>query len=423
MVVNVNESGVNVPNGYEPDDVARWVDEPNKGVDRTEFARDRARVMHSSALRRLGVKTQVMQAGIDDFPRTRLTHSLECAQVGRELGAALGCDPDVVDAACLAHDLGHPPFGHNGESMLNELAADIGGFEGNAQSFRLLTRLEPKAFSPADGPRPNSTIGLNLTRAALDAASKYPWARRAGTTKFGVYDDDVDIFTWVRNGRTDDSTCFEAQVMDWSDDVSYCVHDIEDGIYGGHLDVNILTSATGRQEVIEIAQKWYGSQFETDGLDEALTRLADLPSWPASYDGTMQSMAKLKNLTSTLVGRFCLAAQSATREQYGHQPHSRYSAELVVPSDARYEVTALKALSARFVMNREGVDDLYVHQRQLIADLVGVLYTDPEQYLDAFHKALWLDAATPQAAARVVIDHVASLTDVSIGHWHATLCQ
>jgi dGTPase len=94
-----------------------------------------------------------------------------------------------------------------------------------------------------------------------------------------------------------------------------------------------------------------------------------------------------------------------------------------VPSESRYEVTALKALSARFVMNREGVDDIYAHQRQLIADLVGVLNTDPEQYLDAFHKALWLEAATPQARARVVIDHVASLTDVSIGHWHATLCQ
>ena len=114
---------------YTEFDSQRWVNEPNKSVERTEFARDRARVMHSSALRRLGVKTQVMEAGQEDFPRTRLTHSLEVAQVGRELGSALGCDPDLVDTACLSHDLGHPPFGHNGETALNELAKDIGGFE------------------------------------------------------------------------------------------------------------------------------------------------------------------------------------------------------------------------------------------------------------------------------------------------------
>ena len=407
---------------YSQFDSQRWVDEPNKSVERTEFARDRARVMHSSALRRLGVKTQVMEAGQEDFPRTRLTHSLEVAQVGRELGSALGCDPDLVDTACLSHDLGHPPFGHNGETALNELAKDIGGFEGNAQSFRLLTRLEPKAVSPASGPRLGKTIGLNLTRASLDAASKYPWTKQPGEVKFGVYEDDADVFEWVREGVSGNTSCFEAQVMDWSDDVSYCVHDIEDAVFAGHVNIDILKSNSGRSEVVEVAQKWYGSDFAKAELDAALVRVSSLPSWPASFDGTMRSLGELKNLTSTLIGRFCIAAQQATQAEYGQRPLTRYDASLVVPTEARYEVTALKALAARFVMNRVGAEELYARQRQQIQDLVGFLNQDPEANLDRFHTDLWIEAESTEAKFRVVIDQVAALTDVSLVQWHQRSC-
>lgn len=138
--------------GYTSFDEERWAPEPPKSSTRTAFQRDRARLIHSSALRRLGAKSQVLVAGTDDFVRTRLTHTLEVAQIGRQIGASLGCDPDVVDCACLAHDLGHPPFGHNGERVLAEIAEHIGGFEGNAQTLRLLTRLEPKILFP-DGRR------------------------------------------------------------------------------------------------------------------------------------------------------------------------------------------------------------------------------------------------------------------------------
>jgi len=198
---------------YTERDRERWVaeDPAHKRADRDDFARDRARLVHSASLRRLSAKTQVVQPGSDDFVRNRLTHSLEVAQIGREFGAALGCSADLVDTACLAHDLGHPPFGHNGETALDAVATGIGGFEGNAQTLRLLTRLEPKRAHP-DG-RP---AGLNLTRASLDASTKYPWRRGRApqpSAKFGVYDDDLDVFAWFRDGVPEGRRSVEAEVM------------------------------------------------------------------------------------------------------------------------------------------------------------------------------------------------------------------
>ena len=194
---------------YTPSDRERFLDEPAKRPGRTEFARDRARIIHSFALRRLAAKTQVAVPWLSDFPRTRLSHSLECAQVGRELGAALGADPDLMEGACLAHDIGHPPFGHNGEVALDEAAQECGGFEGNAQSFRLLTRIEAKTVDES-----GLSVGLNLTRASLDAASKYPWPRSQDQSsirrkKYGVYDYDLEIFTWMREGAPDPSHSVE----------------------------------------------------------------------------------------------------------------------------------------------------------------------------------------------------------------------
>ncbi|SDD10680.1 dGTPase [Sanguibacter gelidistatuariae] len=412
--------------GYTKADRARWVKEAPKSKSRSPFERDRARIVHSSALRRLGAKTQVLGPESDDFIRTRLTHTLEVAQVGRELGKALGCDPDVVDTACLAHDLGHPPFGHNGERALADLAKDIGGFEGNAQTLRLLTRLEGKVFSD-DG----RGVGLNLTRASLDASVKYPWAYRQGplrldgrpTHKFGVYADDMPVFEWLREGAPDGVKCLEAQVMDLADDISYSVHDVEDGIVGGRFDLAVLAADEERARVIDAVQTWYGHLISPDGLREAIDRLDAAGLLVQGFDGSRRALATLKDTTSSLIGRFAKAAEKATRAQYGDGPLTRYAATLVVPEHTLAEILVLKGLAVAYIMAPREAEPLYIHQRELIADLVEVLGERAPIALEPAFAADWREADDDARRLRIVIDQVASLTDISAAQWHARLVQ
>ncbi|MBC6461296.1 deoxyguanosinetriphosphate triphosphohydrolase [Actinomadura sp. HBU206391] len=399
--------------GYTRDDRARWAPEPAKRRGRTAFERDRARVLHSAALRRLAAKTQVADP-TDDFLRTRLTHSLECAQVGRELGRSLGCSPDLVETACLAHDLGHPPFGHNGELALDAVAQGCGGFEGNAQSLRILTRLEPKSFAP-DG----RSVGLNLTRATLDASMKYPWTR-AENPKYGVYLDDVEVARWVREGAPEGRLCFEAQVMDWSDDVAYSVHDLEDALVAGHVRLDQLADPIERRAVCVAAEKLY-SDADVAELEERFAALLREPYWPKTYDGTPATLAGLKNLTSTLIGRFCLAAEEATRALHGDGPLARYSADLIVPRAQRLECDLLKGITAHYVWSRHEVNR--IRQRELITELAGLLVEDAPRHLDRVFHGSYLDAVDDAGRLRVVIDQVASLTDTSALAWHRRLTE
>ena len=408
---------------YDESATARWVAEPPKRAGRSDFERDRARVLHCAGLRRLSAKTQVVRAASADFPRTRLTHSLECAQIGRELGQEIGSDADLVDAACLAHDIGHPPFGHNGETALAALAGPggelaCGGFEGNAQSLRLLTRLEAKVPG----------AGLNLTRATLDATLKYPWPARAGEVKFGVYADDAEAFAWIRDGAPPGRPCLEAQVMDWSDDVAYSVHDVEDGLQAGLITLGALRDPAEQKAVAALTAAEYCApgSVTVDELCEIFADLLTLPCWPPGYDGGLASLAALKNLTSELIGRFCSSAQQATLAAApgpasGPGRLTRYATDLVVPRRQRLECALLKGVTAQYVMSRAGAAESQARERELIAELAGAVWAGAPAALDPVFRPAYAAAGSDQQRLRVVVDQIASLTDTSAIAWYRRL--
>ena len=403
--------------GYTDFDRERFLpEERSPGARRGEFARDRARVVHSSALRRLGAKTQVLSPSGGDFARTRLTHSLEVAQIGREMAIDLNLNADMVDMACLAHDLGHPPFGHNGEKALDAWSAPFGGFEGNAQTLRLLTRIEPKVITP-DG----KSYGLNLTRASLDATCKYPWRRSDAiaelgadrAVKFGAYDDDLEVFDWLRSGAPARVKSAEAQVMDFADDVAYSVHDFEDAIVSKFIDVQALGDSANDEDLLEKISTWNGGAISRDELAQALGRLRSNEFWLNSFENSPASLGTLKNLTSSFIGSLVSRTVDSIIDNSPAESLARFGSTLAIPTAVQAEISVLKGIVSAYLMSTEARRPYYEWQRGLLTDLADALLASNGANLDSYSTAAWSLAKDEVQKHRVIVDQIACLTDQS----------
>ena len=411
---------------YNADDTKRRAPEGSKGAQlapdsRDAFGRDRARVLHSAALRRLADKTQVVGPRDGDTPRTRLTHSLEVAQISRGIGEGLGLNPDLCEMAGLTHDIGHPPYGHNGEVALNEVAPH--GFEGNAQTLRILSRLEPKVLID------DHSLGLNLTRASLDAAVKYPVTRTNAdgsvNRKYSAYDEDAAILQWAREGHADDTPPMEAQVMDFSDDIAYSVHDVEDGIVSGRVSLQVLWDFVELAALADKGAAAFGGS--ADSLIDAADRLRAIPALAAAadFDFTLAAWADLKGLTSQLVGRYVGAVTQATRDGnaallapgapgapgLAAPGLGRQHGRLVVPPDVEAEVRLLKTVAVLYVMDQPAHQARQDRQRDRIYRVHEYLRAGAPGTLDTMFRTWFNAAKTDAERERVIVDQIASMTE------------
>jgi dGTPase len=370
---------------------------------RSEYVRDKGRIVHSSYFRRLSEKTQVItkwninKISNHDILRNRLTHSLEVAQIGSVIANRLNLvDMNLVETSCLAHDIGHPPFGHNGEKILDSIAYNIGGFEGNAQTFRVLTRLASKKFLSKDKTISRS-VGLNLTRGVLNGVIKYPYVKRDSNNKFNAYKQDLEIFNWVRKYSNKNIPSLAAQIMDFSDDVAYSVSDIEDTIYGTKYQLKLLDK--NKSEIVEIAQKFFYKNSVSD-LHRAIDSISNLDFLIKSlYSGEKQSAIDLKNMTSELIGRFSMKLKVKDNL-------------LVIPKHISAEIAILKAFGYVYFINTKTRKKEQRIQKKIIEKVYLNLKKHPNNMAREFYDEY--KNSNKQLQKRIIIDQIATLTDDNI---------
>lgn len=376
---------------------------------RTPFEVNRDRIIHTSAFRRLQSKTQVFLSGEYDFYRTRLTHSIEVSQIGRSictalrrrsphLGPGFFIDSDLVEAACLAHDLGHPPFGHAGERTLHRLMRPWGGFEGNAQTLRMLTQT---IFS-------GSGRGMNPCRAFMDATLKYKtlYSELTEPEHHFLYDSQHHDLDWALGGQDfppeltpgesrDGLKSIECQIMDWADDTAYSLNDIADGYNAGFL-------------TLEAIERWAGGQTLTDEGTRTMEKL-------------LKSIRnqRLEVMLRARIGDFINASDLEPDANFMTGSSRRYAWKLAVKEEARAEAALYKKLALHLVFRSRQLQQLEHKSDVLLTQLMKALM---ETYVtgraasrfrllrETEEEALEKEE-TEAGRARLVCDALARMTD------------
>lgn len=395
---------------------------------REPYARDTDRILYSSAFRRLTGVTQVVSADETLLFHNRLTHTLKVAQIarrlserllgefGEQLAAGPGLYPAAAEAAALAHDLGHPPFGHIAEEVLSakcdDPQIDINGYEGNAQSFRIVTKLSWRTDRP----------GLNLTRRTLRAILKYPWMRidaKADADKWGAYESETSDFRWATENEDTPSKSLEAEIMDWADDITYAVHDLEDFYRAGLTPIPQLHSDTfERQRFVSRATGALNKyeEFDSDTANAAFDEILQTIAFERPYDGTNEARKRIHQASSILISRFIGFT--------GLAPDCRLS----IKPNLWHEVNMLKQLTWHYVINSPDLATIQEGQKRIIADLFDYLVQWscrepnrdrlPTRFRETL-KAIRLDDEAKgtlqnektKLAARAASDYISSLTE------------
>jgi dGTPase len=401
--------------GYSDWDCERFHHEDSsKDEKRPTFEIDKARIIHSASFRRLQGKTQVLGVGARDFYRTRLTHSLEVAQIGRglcretkDLPEDFNINQDLVEAICLAHDIGHPAFGHSGEATLNDRIWTKGGFGANPQNLRLVTFLESKH---PDG-------GLNLSRAMLDGIIKYskPFDG-SGSSKdrpHFTYKEDAELVNNIKGDRTVKS--IEAEIADWADAVAYCVDDIEDSFRAGLLD--FYDMKTRAEEICEQAKrKIKKSNLEDDSniTPAAVANLAMTLHERFVQKPTLRKRKEaIKSWTSETIGRLIRDCRIVVR--VSSETSNRYKYGLQIPPEAKRQAILLKVVASVLVFSDPRVRTLEYKGGIVLGKLFDVFveHEDNELLPLDFQELMKDAAANPNHGSRerLITDFLAGMTD------------